>query len=264
MSPKVNSIKHALQEKRNVMVAVMLRDMRSRFFNHGLGFLLVPLWPLVHMLILLTIYSLMGRQTPYGESLSIFFASGLLPTLTFMYVTRGMAMSVLSNKTMLSFPVVTILDVMTARAFLEIIGSFLTLVLLFSILSARGEDPIPSDIFEALFGYLSVLILAIGTGYLVGITCMFLRFFVTIWALSLIILYIASGVMFVPSRLPDEASYYLSFNPVFQVVEWVRSAYYPGYASRHLDKPYVLYYGITCLFLGLLVERLLRRVLLES
>ena len=264
MPTKPNPIKHALQEKRNVMAAVMLRDMRSRFFNHGLGFLMVPVWPLVHMMILLTLYSVLGRQTPYGESLSIFFATGLLPTLTFMYVTRGMAMSVLSNRNMLSFPVVTILDVMTARALLEIIGAFLTLVLLFSILLLRGEDPIPPDIFEAVFGYLSVLILAIGAGDLVGITCMIMKFFVTIWALFLIVLYLLSGVMFVPSRLPDEVNYYLSFNPIFQVVEWVRSAYYPGYGSRHLDKPYVLFYGITCLFLGLLVERLLRRPLLES
>lgn len=264
MSTKTNPIKHALQEKRNVMVAVMLRDMRSRFFNHGLGFLLVPVWPLVHMLILLTIYSVLGRQTPYGESLPVFFATGLLPTLTFMYVSRGMALSVLSNRNMLSFPVVTILDVMTARALLEIVGAFLTLILLFSILLIHGEDPIPSDIFEAVFGYLSVLILAVGVGYLVGIACMIVKFFVTIWALFLIVLYLSSGVMFVPSRLPDEATYYLSFNPVFQVVEWVRSAYYPGYASRHLDKPYVLFYGIACLFFGLLVERLLRRPLMES
>lgn len=264
MSTKTSSIKYALQEKRNVMVAVMLRDMRSRFFNHGLGFLLVPLWPLVHMLILLTLYSMTGRQTPYGESLPLFFATGLLPTLTFMYVSRGMAMSVISNQNMLSFPVVTILDIMTARAFLEIIGAFLTLVLLTLVLLFLGDDPFPSDIFEATYGYLSVLMLAIGAGYLVGIASIVMKFFVTIWALFLIVLYLLSGVMFVPSRLPDEATYYLSFNPVFQAVEWVRSAYYPGYASRHLDKPYVLLYGITCLFLGLLVERLLRRPILEG
>lgn len=263
MAKKMHSIKHALQEKRNVMGAVMLRDMRSRFFNHGLGFLLVPLWPLVHMLVLLTIYSVVGRQAPYGESMPIFFATGLLPTLTFMYVSRGMALSLLLNRNMLAFPVVTILDVMTARAALEIIGAFVTLFLLFSIFLLHGDDPIPSDVFEAMYGYLSVLILSIGAGYLVGITCMFFKFFVTIWALSLITIYISSGIMFVPSKLPDEVVYYLSFNPVFQVVEWVRSAYYPGYASRHLDKSYVLLYGLVCLFLGLVVERLLRRQILE-
>lgn len=263
MSKKMHSITHALQEKRNVMSAVILRDMRSRFFNHGLGFLLVPLWPLVHMLVLLTIYSAVGRHAPYGESMLIFFASGLLPTLTFMYVSRGMALSILLNRSMLSFPVVTIIDVMTARAVLEIIAAFFTLFLVFLIFHFHGDNPIPFDVFEAICGYLSVLILAIGAGYLVGITCMFFKFFVTIWALTLITIYISSGVMFVPSNLPDELVYYLSFNPVFQVVEWVRSAYYPGYASRHLDKSYVLFYGLVCLFLGLLAERLLRRKILE-
>ncbi|PZR50261.1 MAG: capsular biosynthesis protein, partial [Stutzerimonas stutzeri] len=76
----------ALREKRNVMTAVMLRDMRTRFFNHGLGFLVVSLWPLAHMVILLLIYTLMGRTAPFGDSLPVFFATGLIPTLTFMYV----------------------------------------------------------------------------------------------------------------------------------------------------------------------------------
>ncbi len=59
------------------MTAVILRDMRTRFFNHGLGFLIVSLWPLAHMLILLMIYSLTGRRTPFGDSLYVFFALGL-------------------------------------------------------------------------------------------------------------------------------------------------------------------------------------------
>ncbi len=122
MEHRKRAIREALAEKKNVMFAVMLRDMRSRFFNHGIGFLMVPLWPLVHILILLTIYTVMGRASPFGDNLLIFFATGLLPTLTFMYVSRGMAMSVISNRNMLSFPVVHIIDVMTARAILELLG----------------------------------------------------------------------------------------------------------------------------------------------
>ncbi len=46
------------------MQAVILRDVRTRFFNHGLGFLLVPLWPLAHMFVLLMIYTFMGGRLP--------------------------------------------------------------------------------------------------------------------------------------------------------------------------------------------------------
>lgn len=56
------TIVDALIEKKHVMTAVILRDMRSRFFNHGLGFLIVSLWPLAHMIILIGLYTAMGRK----------------------------------------------------------------------------------------------------------------------------------------------------------------------------------------------------------
>lgn len=173
-------------------------------------------------------------------------------------------MSVISNRNMLSFPVVHIIDVMTARAVLEIIGASLTLILLFTLLLLHGENPLPVDPFEASLGYLSVIVLALGAGYLVAVACMLTPFFVTIWSLTLIVFYLTSGVMFVPSRIPDRVVYFLSFNPLFQAVEWVRSAYFPGSASRHFDKQYLLSFGIGCLCLGLIAERLLRRYILEK
>jgi len=264
INPERRPIRAALREKHNVMKAVMLRDMRSRFFNHGLGFLIVSLWPLAHIIVLLTIYKFAGRIAPFGDSLAVFFATGLVPTLTFMYVSRFMGLSLILNKPMLAFPVVKVLDVMAARAVLEIIAAFVTLLFVFVILLLLGADPFPRDPFEALYAYLSVLLLAIGIGTLVGVITMFFRFFVTIYALCLIVLYLSSGTLFVVSALPAAVSYPLSFNPVVHAVEWMRLAYYEGYSAQILDKQYLIVFGLSALCLGLLMERLLRRIMLES
>ncbi len=165
------SFLQALSQKRHVMTAVMLRDMRTRFFNHGLGFLIVALWPLAHMLILLAIYTVVGRKTPFGESLNVFFATGLIPTLAFMYVSRFMSLSLILNRPMLSFPVVTVVDIMTARAVLEIIAAYLTLIFMFAILLALGDDPIPFDVEQAVYAYLATLLLSVGVRVLGGCDC---------------------------------------------------------------------------------------------
>ena len=254
----------ALREKRNVMKAVMLRDMRSRFFNHGLGFLLVSLWPLAHIMVLLTVYRIIGRTAPFGDNLAVFFASGLVPTLTFMYVSRFMGLSLVQNRPMLAFPVVKVLDVMTARAVLEMLAAFVTLLFIFAILLLMGADPFPRDPVQAIAAYLSVLLLAIGMGSLVGVITMFFRFFVTLYALFLFTIYVSSGTMFVVSSLPAAISYPLSFNPVLHAVEWMRLSYYEGYNSQVLDKQYLILFGLTALCLGLVTERLLRRIMLES
>ena len=231
----------ALKEKRNVMLAVMLRDMRSRYFNHGIGFLMVPLWPLAHMLVLLAIYNVMGRYTPYGNSLNIFFATGLVPTLTFMYVSRFMAVSVIQNRTLMMFPVVKTIDVVMARALLECIGSCLTIIALFLVLIAWGEDPTPIDVPQAAAAYLTSIMFAIGVGSLVSVIVMFMSWFLTIYFLLMVVVYASSGVLFVASSLPSSVSVPLSYSPVFQCVEWMRSAYFPGYNERLLDRPYAVY-----------------------
>lgn len=254
----------ALREKRNVMTAVMLRDMRTRFFNHGLGFLIVSLWPLAHMLILLVIYTLLGRTAPFGDSLQVFFATGLIPTLTFMYVSRFMSLSIILNRPMLAFPVVKVLDIMAARAGLEIIAAFLTLFFTFLILFLTGDNPFPRDPFQAFYAYLALLLLSIGVGTIAGVITVFFNFFATLYALFIILIYILSGTIFVASALPEAASYPLSFNPVLHAVEWMRLAYYEGYSDRILDKEYLIIFGLTSLCLGLLLERMLRRIMLES
>ncbi|MCY0096389.1 ABC transporter permease [Hoeflea ulvae] len=258
------SIGAALREKRNVMGAVILRDVRSRYFNHGLGFLIVSIWPLVHMLTLLAIYKFIGRQAPYGDSLNVFFATGLIPTLSFMYVSRFMSLSLLLNRPMLAFPVVTVVDIMAARAFLEITAAVLTLCFLFSILLFLGDNPFPADPHQAAYAYLASLLLAVGVGSIAGVIVMFMPFFATVYALTMIFVYVLSGILFVPSSLPEPIAYALSWNPVLHLVEWMRTAYYLGYSDKYLDKTYVLGFGMTSLCLGLLMERVFRLRMLES
>ena len=259
-----HGILDALREKRNVMTAIMLRDMRTRFFNHGLGFLLVPIWPLAHMLILLTLYTVSGRRAPFGDNLRVFFASGLIPTLSFMYISRYMAMSLASNRPLLHFPVVRVLDVAGARATLEVLASCLTVTFILTILWLIGDNPMPHDPYQAAYAYLSVLLLAAGMGTLVSIISMFFRPFAMIYSLSMIVVYLTSGTMFLASSLPDSISYYLSFNPALHAVEWMRLAYYEGYSDKLLSREYLIGFGLGALCIGLVMERTLRRIMLEG
>lgn len=261
---KQATIVSAITQKKNVMSAVILRDMRTRFFNHGLGFLLVALWPLAHMVILLAIARLTGRHAPYGESLNVFFATGLIPTLAFMYVSRFMSYSMILNKPMLAFPLVKPFDIMAGRAFLEIIAAFLTLGTMLAILALAGENPIPVDMEQAVLAYMSALLLAVGVGTLVGVIVTFFPPFVTIYALALIVIYLSSGTMLVVSALPDQIAIPLSYNPVMGVVEWMRTAYYPTYSDRLVSKTYIVGFGLGALFLGLVAERALRARVLEG
>ncbi|WP_407817709.1 hypothetical protein, partial [Staphylococcus aureus] len=83
--------------------------------------------------------------------------------------------------------------------------------------------------FEAVYAYLATILLAIGAGSLACVMVMFMPFFATIYALTMIVVYISSGTLFVAAALPESIAYILSWNPVFHAVEWMRLAYFPGY-----------------------------------
>lgn len=251
---------YALRQKGNVMFAVILRDMRTRFFGHGLGFIIIILWPLAHMMLLLSVYMFLGRRTPYGDSMLLFFGTGLIPTLSFLYVSRHMALSLLSNKPMLVFPAIKATDVLLGRAALEIMAAFLSVILMFLFLLMQGENPVPYDVANATLALIATIFVAVGVGLVVGVLAMVAPGVAMIYSLFAIAIYLLSGTMFVVSALPTQVGEALAWNPVFQGVEWMRVAYYPDYPQKFLDKGYMLSFGVGAWFTGLVLERLLRSV----
>lgn len=252
------STKVAVTRMLNVMHAVIMRDIRSRYFNHGLGFFVVPLLPVGHILILLAIYAATGRQAVFGDDLALFFATGLAPALTFTYISRYMSISVVANKNMLAFPAVRLLDIMLARSFLEFIGIIIAIILIVLVLLIIGSNVVPHSPQEALLAMLCTAILSIGVGIIVSVISAMMPVFPMIYSLSMIVVYLSSGAPIYLHSFPEQAIYLCSFNPVFHAAEWMRSAYYMGYPTQHLDKSYLIMWCLVSISAGLLMERALR------
>ena len=104
-----------------VIHALMLRNIRTRFFGHGFGYFIAVGWPLTHIIALILLFEFSGRISPYGESSVLFVATGAIPFMIFSYLSRFMMLSVLSAKPLLAFPEVSLLDVLISGALVEFI-----------------------------------------------------------------------------------------------------------------------------------------------
>lgn len=247
-----------------VILAIMLRDIRTRFFGHGLGFLLAIAWPLAHILILLGIYAAAGRAAPFGDSGALFFATGLAPFMAFSYMSRFVMFSVVMNRPLLAFPAVKITDLLFARGLLEALGACCMVIVLATILALAGVDVTPRDPVEAAYAFGTALLLGLGYGVANGLVAVAVPTWMTGYALVIILMYIFSGVLFVPDALPEQLRVILAVNPAVHLVEWMRSAYYEGYGTLVLSKPYVLFCAVSSLFGGLVCERVFRGLLLAA
>ncbi|MGC5780605.1 ABC transporter permease [Methylobacterium sp. NFXW15] len=241
-----------LESYLHVLHALMLRDMRTRFGGTLWGYGVVVMWPCVHILMLIAIYSFQHMPAPVGNSVPLFFATGLVPVLIFQYVSREVMKATMANKPLTYYPQVKLFDLILARVLVEIVTGFLGLLVVVSVLIATGTDPRPVDNFLAVTAYLSSILLGIGIGVINVAIVGFFPGWLVGYALFNIVMYLASGIIFMPSFLPEKIYYWLKFNPALQLAEWMRSAYYPNIGVQ-VDYLYVIIFALTSMVLGLLI-----------
>lgn len=247
-----------------VIGALMLRDIKTRFGGNPANYVIAVAWPIAHIVLLLLIYAIAGRMAPYGTSTIQFFATGVLPYMMFNYPSRFSMMAIVINAPLLGFPVVTMLDIMLARILLEIINSISVCIIVALGLLALDIDILPREPEQAVAAIGATFLLAAGIGLFNALITKKVMGYFIFYILLSIILYAASGIVFLPEALPQWAVDILTWNPLIHLVAWFRSAFYPGYGASYLDKSYVVIWGLATFVGGLVVERLARNWLLNS
>lgn len=252
--PTAQTQKSPAESYLHVLHALILRDMRTRFGASIWGYGIVVLWPCVHVFMLIAIYTFQKLAAPLGDNRALFFATGAVPVLVFQYISREVMKSVITNRPLTYYPQVKLFDLIFSRILVEIVTGFLAMLVVCSVLIVIGTNPIPADPLTAVSGYVAAIILGVGIGTINVAIIGFFPGWLIGYALFSIILYISSGVMFLPSYMPEKVYYWMKFNPAMQLAEWVRSAYYP-YAGIRVDYMYVIMFGLTSAVIGLFLVK---------
>jgi capsular polysaccharide transport system permease protein len=222
----------AIKTQGRVLGALMLRDMRTRFGRMFFGYIIMVLWPLGHLLSFLAVYAGARQIAPIGTNTSVFIATGILPYVLCLYPTRWIMSALVTNEPLLYFPIVKSLDVILARALLETITAFWVIAVFCFVLFLFDIDFYPLYPDEAFNAVLATIYLAFALGFVHAVLFKFVRAWGFVAVLSLIIMYLTSGTLLQSSNLPSDVQYYMSFNPLFHSVEWLRAAYYEGRTRR--------------------------------
>ena len=86
-----------------VIGAILLRDIRQRGGAYYTGFLMILLMPLAHILLLVTIYRILGRLAPHGTDQMVYFGISILPFVIYAYSARQIVISLAENRPLLYF-----------------------------------------------------------------------------------------------------------------------------------------------------------------
>lgn len=248
-----------LAEFCRIMRAVLIQDMRSRFGSSHIGYLIAIAWPLSHMGIITLAYLVRASIAPIGDSPTIFVATGVVPYILCFYPARLLAMGIPQNRQLLNIPVIQPIHLIFSRCILETLNAVIVLALFAFIVSLFDVDLTPTDAAEASKAIGAAVFLGIGLGFLNVVMCALVgSYFLIFFLLVMVGLYVISGAYLPPSAIPAYAREYMAYNPLTQLIEWLRSAYYASYDPELINKSLIYWVGGISLMLGLVGERFLR------
>ncbi|ADZ70971.1 ABC transporter permease [Polymorphum gilvum] len=257
------TIADALKVQARVIYALILRDMRTRFGRSHFGYLIQIAWPLFHLFLLIAIPHLLARVPPIGTDLTIYLVTAFLPYVLLFYPARLMCLAIIVARPLLLFPIVKSSDILIARALLEGLTSYVVTLIAIACLALMGKDVMPDDLIEAVFAILAIIFVGIGYGSLNAvITTMFPPWNI-VAVLTMVLMYATAMPWVLPTFLTPEIQYWLSWNPLFQCADWLKTAYFAGYQSGLLDRTYLIGTGVLTFFSAFLIERAIRGRLLE-
>jgi|SRR3990172_1678886 len=261
MSIAYTTPKEALRIMLRVIFALILRETHNRYGQLKIGYLWALIEPILFIFILSTIFSYARLINSSTMPPILFYTTGILPFFLFRDVLTRTMNSIQSNIQLLTFPQVQIFDLTMARALLELVNFTIVFTILISIILLTQIEPIHIDDF---FGVLEATLLLFLLGYGAGTAfSALLGLFPSVGFLASAILvrplFFISGVFFTVDVFPAELRAYALLNPVLQLIEMFRSAFFMEYQSRHVQLSYVTGFTLTVLCLGLMLQRALRR-----
>jgi capsular polysaccharide transport system permease protein len=252
-----SSARTSFQIQRDVVYALLLREMSSRFGKSRLGVLWVLMEPVAHLVFPIAIFGFMLERTLPGVEYPVFLTYGFLPFLLFKTICLQTMDGTRANRGLLSYRQVLLMDVFVAKALTHCAVSAVVFAVVLGGLGVLGFGVLPPWPIE-LFGVLALtLALAFGLGMLFAALGSVAPDLKSIVRLMFLPLYFMSGILFPISRFPDEWLQWLALNPVLHLVELSRDAAIANYEPmRQLSVAYPLAVAMASLFGGLALYRL--------
>ncbi len=244
------------------VLALMLREMSTRYGRSPGGYIWAILEPMGGVLILAVGFSLLLRNPPLGNSFILFYATGFVPFILYQNVSNTVARALTFSKPLLQYPIVTWIDPIIARFVLNALTSILVgYIVLFGVLMMT-ESRALLDVGPIVEAVGLLLLLSLGVGMLNCALFGLIDAWEVIWSVLMRPLFIASGVLFLYEDMPRGVQEILWYNPLFHITGIARTGFYPTYEASYASGLFVVGFSLIVLFLGtVLLHRYHRDIL---
>ncbi len=246
-----NSFIRSLSVQKRVIQALFLREIITRYGRNNIGFLWLFLEPLLITLGILTLWKIAKADSMYGLPIISFMMTGYPLAIMWRNSANRCLNAISANTGLLFHRNVRILDIFTARVFLEISGSTIAFILMFLCLLILGWVKMPSNILLMVLAWFLMAWFSLSLGFVIGVLSEKYSIFSNIWRPVSFLLFPVSGAFFLIDALPQKAQHILLYIPMIHGTEMFRQGYFGSAIRTYESIVYLVLINIILLFFGL-------------
>lgn len=231
------------------IVALILREMTSRYGRSPGGYLWIVLEPAIGILFMVLLFMAMGLRSPaLGSNFAMFFATGILPFAMYADISGKVSQSINFSKALLAFPRVTFVDAIIARCVLAVLTQLLVGFILLTAIRMIFDTRTTTDMSPILLSYLMAIAFGLGIGLMNCFLATRFEVWQQVWSIVNRPLFLLSGILIIYESIPPPWGDYLLWNPLMHITAEMRTGFYVGYDAVYVDPLYV--FGVS-LVIGL-------------
>lgn len=247
----------AFQIQRDVIYALVLREVGARFGKSRVGFLWVLLEPIAHLVFPIVLFGFITHRVMPGIEYPVFLVYGFLPFVLFKTICMQTMDGASSARGVLAYRQVLLMDVFIAKMLAHCAVEAVVFGVVLIGLAMVGFEVLPAHPVEFAATLLLTVLLAFGLGLLFAALGSVVPDSKSVIRVLFIPLYFASGVLFPLSRFDEKWIELLAINPVAHLIDLSRSTGIEHYEPmRQMGVSYPLALALITLFIGLALYRL--------
>lgn len=235
------------------LLALLMREMVTRYGREGLGFVWLVAEPLVFCFGVMILWAFTKPAYEHGIRIAPFVMTAYMSLILIRHLIGFLAGALQGNIGLLYHRQVKPLHIFTTRILLELSGATIAFVIVYLLLMAMGQVTPPHNYLLLYSGWF--LLAFVSAGFALILTGLAMRFDIMERLVGLIgyLMIPLSGVFTMLAWLPASVRDFLLLLPFVHAVEMIRAAVFGEFVPTYYDFPYALGMGFIFNVLGLLL-----------
>ncbi len=250
-----SSFAESLAIQRNVIWALLMREVITRFGRENVGVLWLVAEPMMFTLGVTALWAAAGMNHGSGIPIVAFAITGYSSVLMWRNTVSRCNSGIQSNLGLLYHRNVKVIDVFITRIILEEAGATASFLVLCAFFIGIGWISPPQDALLVVAGWLMLAWFGAALGLTVGAAAAYSDLVEKLWHPTAYLLFPLSGAGFMVEWLPPAAQEVVLLLPMVHGVELLRDGYFGSAVHTHYDVSYMASVNLVLTLTGLFLVR---------